>query len=403
MQPHRLFFRITAKSINDSSIGIMLLLIVSLLIISTCSTDEKNESFYGIPGGMEGPLATSAPPINSGSWHKATGDVFGVDDVWGIRIDPITTFEIPDGMGLFYNSAPPLEWRNDSEWKKNQEKQGLVIGETGSVAFTTDLFNWFDYPENPILNEQQRSWQTHRRVLMGDIVFDPENNRWISYFGNMVLSRDEAGIRNVGVAYSKDLINWEYADGPILTIEDYATVVPDRIEATEEELHEHGRVYPGWAMIHNGRYYLTLSGTEKVGYVETTEQTGISDISRGRIALVSDSPEGPFELVGNIDEVHMLPGSKPVYWNGKWYSVFTGVWDEQPGFGLAWSDELFGTYTRNPENPIIKVETIQRTSPMLFHYDGIWGVFYTKGGNWWDDLPLRLAIANFHPSLLMQE
>ncbi len=407
------FDRIRGITRYHSPLVLFSLIGVGLLIISASSRNEPPEPFVKHSGELEelfemaGPFAkktgsnhelieTAGPPMEPEAWYKLPGDVLGEDDIWGNRANARTIFEFPGGMGLLYSSHPGPELRSIPGWTEEQLKNGLTTGPSGSLAYTFDLFNWHDHPKNPVLNETKRSWQTPARVHTRDMFYDPVNNRWVAYFGNIPGSNDIPGIRTVGVAYSEDLINWEYADGPILTIEDYAAMVPERVEATEEELHEHGRVYLLWGMYFEGRYYFSLSGTETVGRRpdDANEDAGVvRSLSTGRILLVADSPEGPFEHVSEIDEDHIPPGpNKPVYINGKWYTVFTDIWDDQPGFGLAWSDELFGTYTRNPDNPIIIVETIQRSHPLLFHYNGVWGVLFSRGGIFSDSLPLRMAI-----------
>ncbi len=367
-----------------------------LLMTPAVSEVPVFEPYTGHPGGHEGPPATAGPPMDPGAWHKVPGLILDEGDIWGNRVNARTTFTVPGGMGLLYSSHPGRDKQTDSEWRNAQIEQGLTTGPSGSIAFTRDLLNWYDHPANPVLNETQRSWQTPARVHTRDMLYDPVGNRWVVYFGN-ICGDDVPGIRTLGVAYSRDLVNWEYADGPLLTIEDYARWVPERIEATEEELYEHGRIYLGWAMHHDGRFYMTLSGTETVG---ETEHEGIRSTSTGRVVLAADTPEGPFEHIEELDANNVLPGTKPVYWNGRWYSVFAGSWDDQPGFGLAWSNELFGPFEENPDNPIFTVETTQRSNPILFHYQGVWGVLFSRGGHWSEALPLRLAVANYHPSLL---
>lgn len=350
-------------------------------------------------GGHEGPPVTSGPPMNPASWHKAPGLVLSEEDVWGNRINARTTFAVPGGMGLLYSSHPGRAKQTDAEWRDAQIAQGLTIGPSGSLAFTRNLVDWHDFPGNPVLNETQREWQTPARVHTRDLLYDPVGERWVAYFGN-ICGRDVPGIRTLGVAYSTDLVTWEYADGPLLTIADYAAAVPHRIEASADELHEHGRIYLGWAIYYDNRFYLTISGTETVG---ETEEEGVRSTSTGRIVMVGDSPEGPFEYVEDIDADNLLPGAKPVYWGGKWYSVFAGTWDGQPGFGLAWADNLFGEVHLNPRNPIITVKSTQRSNPILFYHEGVWGVLFSRGGHWSEELPLRIAIANFDPSLLRFE
>ncbi len=367
-----------------------------VLLTGASSLAEHASPFASRPGGHEGPPVSAGPPMDPAAWHKAPGVVLGEDDVWGNRINARTTFAVPGGMGLLYSSHPGRANQTDSAWRDAQVEQGLTTGPSGSLAFTRNLLDWHDYPGNPVLNETQREWQTPARVHTRDMLYDPVSERWVAYFGN-ICGSDVPGIRTLGVAYSTDLVNWEYADGPLLTIADYATAVPHRIEASEAELHQHGRIYLGWAMYYDNRFYLTISGTETVG---ETEEEGLRSTSTGRIVMAADSPEGPFEYVAGIDADNILPGSKPVYWGGKWYSVFASSWEGQPGFGLAWSESLFGEVHHNPANPVIAVDSTQRSNPILFHHEGVWGVLFSRGGHWSEELPLRVAIANLHPSLL---
>ncbi len=168
-------------------------------------------------------------------------------------------------------------------------------------------------------------------MALRDLLYDPVENRWVNYFSDA--GGNYPGIRAVGSATSKDLINWEVTETPLFTIDDYKAAVPHRIKATDEEFFEHGRVYLHWTMHHNGCFYAVLIGTEEVGY---TEEEGIRLTSTGRVIMAADSPLGPFEYVAEIEEDDIPPGSnKPDFWNGRWYSVYTGTWGDQPGFGLA--------------------------------------------------------------------
>ena len=117
--------------------------------------------------------------------------------------------------------------------------------------------------------------------------------------------------------------------------------------------------------------------------------------------LVSDAPGGPFEYAGDF-RGDFIPGTRPVYSDGTWYTVFSGNWDGQPGFGLAYADDLLGPYETNPQNPIITVETTTRARPQLFRYDGTWAILFARFYEY-RDMRLRLALANIHPDLIPRE
>lgn len=363
---------------NPSSIFVPLFVIAGMLLPGQPSAADSGER--GLIGpGQHGTGAPLAPPMNPASWHTATGHVFELEDAWGLRIKPRGVFQIPGGIGLLYNSRPPDGF---------QAPPGFARQQTGSLAFSRNLVDWHDFPGNPVLHEVQE-WQGDDRAMPRAMLYDPRNEQWVVYFCDS--NGKYPGIRAGGTAFSRDLVNWEYADGPTITIEDYVRAVPDRIVATETEIQAEGRIYPEWAIYHEGRYYLRVSGTNRTG----------ENRSYGDIMLAADEPAGPFEYLGDFAG-GFIPGSRPVYSDGKWYAVFAGIWNGQPGFGLAWADDLLGPYEMNPQNPIITVETTVRARPQLFRYDGTWAILFAHFYDY-RDMRLRLALANIHPGLIPRE
>jgi len=329
--------------------------------------------------GQGGPNPTVAPPMNPASWHAAEGYVFELDQVWGLRIKPRGVFQIPGGIGLIYNSRPPADF---------EAPEGFAAQQTGSLAFSRNLVDWHDFPGNPVLHEVQ-DWQGSQRAMPRAMLFDEKNEQWVVYFGDS--DGNYPGIRAGGTAFSRDLVNWQYAPGPTITVDDYVNAVPERIEATAEELATEGRIYPSWAIFHEGRYFLNASGTNVTG----------ENRRYGSIMLVSDEPAGPFEYAGDF-KGNLMPESPPVYSDGRWYTVYTGYWDGQPGLGLAHAADLLGPYEANPHNPILAVETIVRARPQLFRYDGTWAILFAHFHGY-HDMRLRLALAHIHPDLIPRE
>jgi hypothetical protein len=305
----------------------------------------------------------SHPPMKPTSWHKLEGDVMGLDEVWGNRIKPRAIFEVPGGIGLLYNSKPP----DPSE----AEERGIAKYQTGSLAFTRNLVDWVDYPGNPIL-WKTADWQGSARAMPRGVLYDHTNEQWVVYFGDA--GGDYEGIRAIGTAYSTDLLNWTIDPEPTMTVVDWAQQVAVRTGETVEAIVERreGRVYANWAIYHEGKYYLNASG----------------------FMFVSDNPGGPFELYEGFGT-----GSRPIYWDGMWYTVFAGEWDGQPGIGLAYASSLKGPFTNNPLNPIFTVETTSRARPQLLRYGGLWAVLYCHQHDT-DTMPLRIAISHIHPKLL---
>ena len=351
--------------------------VLAVLLTAAAGASAGERGLIG-PGQAK-PNAGTAPPLKPEAWHKADGYVFDLDEVWGLRIKPRGVFQIPGGVGLLYNSRPPAGF---------EAPKGFASQQTGSLAFSRNLVDWYDYPGNPVLYELQ-DWQGSQRVMPRAMLYDERNEQWVVYFGDA--NGDYPGIRAGGTAYSYDLVTWRYEPGPTITIHDYVNAVPDRIEATDEEIEKDGRIYPTWAIYHEGRYYLRVSGTNRTG----------QNRSSGSVMLVSDAPGGPFEYAGDF-RGDFIPGSRPVYSDGKWYTVFSGNWDGQPGFGLAYADDLLGPYETNPQNPIITVETTTRARPQLFRYDGTWAILFARFYAY-RDMRLRLALANIHPDLIPRE
>ncbi len=340
---------------------------------------SQSSSEEATPRGLVGPgqYASEAhgPPLNPESWHVTENYVLNLDQVWGLRIMPQAVFQVPGGVGLLYNSRPPHGFR---------APKGFAHQQTGSLAFSRNLVEWHDYPGNPVLHEVQ-DWQGASRAMPNAMLYDPKREQWVVYLG--ISEGDYSGIRAISAAYSMDLVNWTYDKGPSLTIDDFAKAVPALMKATAKELRAEGRVYANWALYHEGRYYLGVQGSVVTGRNRRYEN----------IVLAADKPAGPFEHAKV--ESDFTPTRSPVYSNGKWYCAFPGHWDGKPGFGLAWSENLLGPYEKSPKNPIIAVETISRSRPILFRYDGTWAILFARFYDY-RDMRLRMALANIHPSLL---
>ena len=311
-------------------------------------------------GGIIG--STGGPPFNPLSWHKVEHDVLSYEDAWGLRVKPRGIFQLPGGVGILYNSKPPLNYQYD----------GAQL-QTGSLAFTRNLIDWHDYPGNPVMYEIQREWQGIWRVMPRAMLYDERNGQWVAYTGDA--DGPYPGIRAVGTAYSRDLVNWVMDENLTMTVIDYADEVAEHSGRSREEIIERGRIYAEWAIHYDDQYYLFVSG----------------------FIFVADEPGGPFRYYDRF-KGDLMPRTRPAYWNGKWYTAITGSWDGKPGIGLAWSDNLMGPYELNPQNPIFEVETTSRARPQLVRHDGVWAVIYAHeyGGNG-NRHSLRAALANRHP------
>ncbi len=347
--------------------------VVALLMSTVVTSGAQGESAGFIGPGEGVAKADGDPPMLAAAWHKVDGDVLGLDAAWGRRVKPRGVFRVPGGMGLLYNSKPPEGYRDGA------------THQTGSLAFTQNLVDWHDYPGNPVLFEVQE-WQGTSRAMPRAMLYDGQHAQWVVYFCDA--GGDYPGIRAVGTAFSTDLKHWTYAPGPTLTIDDFVAAVPERIVASEEEQRKEGRIYASWALYHNNRYYMQVSGTTRTGEGRTYSN----------VLLVSDAPDGPFRRHDDF-RGDFLPSARPVYWQGRWYTVYTGNWDGQLGLGLAHADALTGPYETNPHNPIVALDTVTRARPQLFRYNGVWAILYCHQHNT-NNMPMRLALANIHPELI---
>ncbi len=360
-------------SVMRHSRPIVSLIVLSAVALCFVGPDAAADNAGFIGPGESGPVAHGGPPYSPTAWHKVDGDVFGLDDAWGRRIKPRGIFRVPGGVGLLYNSKPPAGYT------------GGATSQTGSLAFSQNLVDWHDYAGNPVLYEVQH-WQGEERAMPRAMLYDENKEQWVVYFCDA--NGAYPGIRAVGTAFSNNLRDWTYAPGPTLTIDDFVAAVPERIEATDEEQQREGRIYASWAIFHEGRYYMQVSGTTRTGEGRTYSS----------ILMVSDAPEGPFHHCDAFTG-DLLPSTRPVYWQGYWYTVYTGRWGDDLGLGLARADALTGPYEPNPHNPIITLETITRARPQLFRYDGVWAILYCHQHDT-NNMPLRLAVANIHPELI---
>jgi len=342
--------------------------------------------------GQCGPDTKVAPPRSPDAWHKVERNVLDSRRAWGRRFKPRAVFQIPGGIGVLYNSVPPRGFR---------APRGFASGQTSSLAFSRNLLDWHDYPGNPVMH-QLADWQGTRRAMPRAMLYDQKNEQWVVYFVDH--TGKYPGIRAAGTAYSTDLVNWRPSTAPTITVDDYLRAVPEprHVKATVEQLRREGCIYPSWAMYHDGRYYVQIQ-------ILGRRRRPITDAQRAVELLVADEPGGPFEYVECRGD--FIPRQRPVYSGGRWYTVFAGnlvdgefivpngldIPDSQPGFGLAWSDDLLGPYETNPHNPIITTNSAQRTRPQLFRYNGTWAILFGEGPA---PGPMRLAVAHIHPSLL---
>jgi hypothetical protein len=339
----------------------------------------------GVPDGQ----TFEYPPLDPAAWHQVTGSLPTFDRLWGR--DPGVSvrgvFPVDDErVALFYTVRVPEGWSRD----------GFAPHRVTCLAFSRNLLDWEDYADNPVLH-RGGDWMVSRRLGLTNIQFDESNARWV---GAVDLTgstgRIWPGIRATAGAYSTNLIDWTFMDGPILTVLDYMAAMPDRdlIELTDEEMLAEGRVYLRWSVEHDGIFYAMVNGSKRV--------TG-EDREYQRVVLKSESFFGPWEFHGMPGDVFVgdTPKHRPQRIGDRWYATHDTERGGKAVIGLAVADDLFGPYTFHP---LFEIEDRGRSSPILFQHNGIWAIAYAHHYLQYDnpEAPFGLAITRTPESIPRQ-
>ena len=306
------------------------------------------------------------PPLDPAAWYRMEGELPAIDRLWGRDhgVSPTAVVPMKGGVGLFYSTRVPEGWIKD----------GHRPHRVTCLAFSENLLDWEDYADNPVLY-RRADWMSSRRLSMGNIHYDAENEQWLSVVA-LTGGRNWPGVRAAAAATSTNLIDWTFGDGPILTVLDYVGAIPDLstiigIEVSEEMIHEWGRAYLRWSVEKDGTWYAVVQGP------------GLPPDDRNyqQIVMKSESYDGPWEFIGTTGDVFsgVTPKEAPVQINGRWYAMYSvsGRDGEKPRIGLAVSDGLFGPYDGTP---LFEVESDStgRLRGILFQHNGIWGLAYSR-------------------------
>ncbi len=130
------------------------------------------------------------------TWHRLEQPVFSWKDgeEWEAGgLYKACIFKEKDTWYLFYNA-------------KNKEERW--IEQTG-MATSKDLFHWERCKQNPVLRVGNDTWDGR---FLSDPYIVKHDNQWVNfYFGY------DYGHAQEGLAFSKDLVNWEKVNDPIIT------------------------------------------------------------------------------------------------------------------------------------------------------------------------------------------
>ena len=122
---------------------------------------------------------------------------------------------------------PVFSWREGADWERGGLYKACIIHdgsryvmfynakttnvpwfeETG-MAFSDDLFNWKRHDGNPVLKVDEGRWD---RRFVSDPYVVKDGDYWLNFYFGL-----GPGHAQEGLAFSKDLLNWEKVDEPIL-------------------------------------------------------------------------------------------------------------------------------------------------------------------------------------------
>lgn len=161
-------------------------------------------------------------------------------------------------------------------------------GQRIGVAWSDDMENWTEYPGNPILEPDAKYFitfdknnpGTSNNKLWGDaidcrdflVVKDPAGDGFYGYFVASAEGEFTTPTAVIGLAYSKDLLNWEQLG---IVYRPDGVSMPEMIDVFEID----------------GKWYMTLTTGKNNGGINM-----FSDpyVVRAQIYAVADSPKGPF-------------------------------------------------------------------------------------------------------------
>ena len=366
---------------------ISLLMIYSLL--SLFQNDQlKNEiNFTPVIGkcndcvnihGMKSNSTGNPPPLSGWKLLEKNDsiDIVHYSETTGKRkIDPVGFYLTENNLALYYNSSPA---GNYDDWAGHPH----ATTQDGSlISFSEDLMYHKNYEGNPVLNEPQYNWQGKNRTNPYALVWHEDHQTFYTFYGDFAEKGDNdkyPGRRALGVAKSKNLIDWEYlsVDEPLFHIRDMENFAPEVFKSVDDVTRQ-GRVYAFGAIYHDGFIYLNVGGS-------TNRELNFNFIIR------SQDPLEGWELV-----MTDAPRPMPMEYDGKWYSLYNMRADGNPdgrAIGLEVADCMTCEYERKGQLFDIQHWTSAGHSRQLFMYKGRWYIAFRVGDED-NNRSLRIAVA----------
>ncbi|WP_234572242.1 hypothetical protein [Rhodohalobacter sp. 614A] len=301
-------------------------------------SEVQSAGLLGIPTNYQG----NPPPSNPDDWMVIDDDLLLPEDIWGNAVAPINVFKTETGVGMIYSSM----------WS------GAV---RGSLASSSDGIHWQDFPLNPVMDNFQ-PWQYVWRVSPGAVLWDGE--KFICYYTDAEPAWDKGyyGMRAVGYAWSKDMVEWHYKkDKPLLTHNDFHVMYSDLIDFENSTPKVHGRIYPRNAFKYNGETYLVLT-------ISVSNQRSSAEYEW--VVIKSRDGKSNWE---RVDFKGRIPEDPIVKYGDHYYTSFKIYGKEGRGATIAVSDDILGPYENIYDGPLFTTGLNgNHRETVLWMYDNIW-------------------------------
>ena len=356
----------------------LLLVILFILGIAYQNADRDNFGFSPpvtgqVPGmanihGIETDHSFDPPSTNPDDWeilNDGNPIVHHSQTIGGRKIDPVGFYLTQNNLALFYNNA----WSEYDKYFEIYGERGYSGSRTqaGSLMAFDEDWNLRDYYDNPVFDEPQRAWQGRDRTNPYALVWHPDHEVFYLFYGDFAEGGDNdkyPGRRALGVAKSKDIINWEYLtkNRPLFHILDMVDFSPETFSGISDVTRQ-GRVYAFGATFHDGYIYLQVGGStnRELDYVFT---------------IRSQDPMNGWEYVRSPQHRPM-----PFYFARKWYTV-RNIRDpndpEKRAIGLVHGDTL-DDLDHEPDYLFSTgFSSSAGVSRQLFMYQGRWYIAFRQ-------------------------
>lgn len=315
--------------------------------------------------------ATLSPPsLDPDDWELVNSGapiVSHLDVIGKRKIDPVGFYleqGASENLGLLYNSG----WDDYADYRHGTT--GITreaTNQAGSLIGFDSSFSFVDFNTNPVLSWPQYAWQGRNRVNPYALVYYPPEQMFYCWYGDFAPGGDGDkynGRRALGLARSKDLVNWVYmsVESPAFDIVDIHNIAPQDFPNTN--FNNQGRLYAFGATFVDNEIYLQVGGS-----IAGTNYTTI---------IKSSNPTSGWQRAPHDNEEIARP--MPIKIGNKWYSP-RNIRDPQDDDKRAIAIRVYDDLESPGENHFIFATGFTASagvSRQLFAHKGKWYVAYRQ-------------------------